>query len=424
MRRGRGLHPVAFVAFVLATPGTARAQGAGEFPVEIHGLLEVATGSRITDDPLQPDDFVLSEVRFRLDVSHYGDRSDLTFKGDFTADGVTGEVDLDIRQASITLQLAEWLDLRAGRQVLTWGTGDFVFLNDLFPKDFVSFFIGRDDEFLKAPSNALKFTAYSGTVNFDLVWTPMFEPDRFITGQRLSFFDPSAPGLVSATSMGQPLQSRLPRRELSNGEVAGRLFRTIGGYELSLYGYLGSTKQPLAFDPVANLATHSELGVYGGSVRGNLAGGIANLEGAYYDSDDDDGTNPNIPNSQIRVLAGYERELVANVTAGAQYYLEWTQDYDDLIANASTPQFEPSEFRHTITMRLTHRLRQETLTLSLFGFFSPNDGDAHLRPSFNYKWSDAVTIAAGANIMLGDDATFFGQLENNSNAYLRIRYSY
>ena len=55
------------------------------------------------------------------------------------------------------------LDVKLGRQVLTWGTGDLLFLNDLFPKDWVSFFAGRDDEYLKAPSNTLRATQYNGS---------------------------------------------------------------------------------------------------------------------------------------------------------------------------------------------------------------------------------------------------------------------
>lgn len=109
---------------------------------------------------------------------------------------------------------------------------------------------------------------------------------------------------------------------------------------------------------------------------------------------------------------------------GLQYYLEWTQDYDELVANSATPQFEPDEIRHTVTTRFTYRLRQETLMVTLFGFFSPSDEDGHLRPSLTYKRSDAVTLTAGANIMFGDDVAFSGQLKDNSNAYRRLRYSF
>lgn len=397
-------------------------------PVEIHGFAEAAAASRVASDKTQSDHFVLNEARFRLDLARYGDLADFYFKGDFTADrlssGANG-VDTDIRQAAIAIRASSWLDIKAGRQVLTWGTGDLVFLNDLFPKDWQSFFTGRDDEYLKAPSNSIRVTFYSNTINLDLVWTPTFESDRFITGERLSFFSPMAGGIVSAESMGGSVTAADPARKIENGELAARLFRNIKGYELALYAYSGFIKRPLAFDAVLGMPTYSELSVYGASVRGNLLGGVANIEGAFYDSRSDrDGTDPFIPNSEIRWLAGYERELFANFTMGLQYYAEWMQKYDELISSSPTPQFEAEEIRHLATTRLMYRMRQQTVTAILFAFYSPNDKDAHLRPSLSYKWSDAVAVTAGGNIMFGEDDTFFGQLEENNNAYFRIRYSF
>lgn len=398
----------------------------GPLPVEVHGFAEAATGARVVDNDTQPGDFVLNEARFRLDLSHVGDRAELRFKGDFVADDVTGgNVDTDIREALMVIRASSWLDIRAGRQVLTWGTGDLVFLNDLFPKDFQSFFIGRDDEFLKAPSNSIKFSAYSKAVNVDLVWTPVFESDRYITGERLSFFNPMAGGIVSATTLGQPLVAITPADKLENGEVAGRIYRNVHGYELALYGYKGFTKQPVAFDPVAMMPTFSELAVYGASARGNLLGGIANVEGAYQQSlDDESGDDPNVPNSQLRTLVGYERELFANFTAGVQHYLEWIQDYDALIDNSPDPDVEPREDRQMVTTRLTYRAMQETLTFSMFAFVALQDGDFHLRPAVTRKWTDAVAVSLGGNVMAGDEDTFFGQLEDNTNVYLRFRYSF
>ena len=46
------------------------------------------------------------------------------------------------------------------------------------------------------------------------------------------------------------------------------------------------------------------------------------------------------------------------------------------------------------------------------------------RPVISRKFSDAVTMTAGANVMTGDADTFFGQLEDNTNVYLRFRYSF
>jgi hypothetical protein len=67
---------------------------------------------------------------------------------------------------------------------------------------------------------------------------------------------------------------------------------------------------------------------------------------------------------------------------------------------------------------------RETLTFSLFAFAALEDGDFHLRPLVSRKWTDAVEVTFGGNVMAGDDDTFFGQLEDNTNVYLRFRYSF
>ncbi len=391
----------------------------------MHGFAEAALGLRSVEDPVQPDDVLLSEVRFRLELAQSIDEADLRLKADFNADEVGDHVDIDIRQALITLRAASWLDIRAGRQILTWGTGDLLFLNDLFPKDFVSFFIGRADEYLKAPSNALKLSLFSDALNADIVVTPVFTPDRAISGARLSFFSPMLPGRLGRVNMPQPLEARLPTRSFGNAELALRLFRRLGGVELAAYLYRGFSKQPLAFDSRDSIQSYAALNVYGASLRGSLFGGIASLEGAYYDSRRDKrGTDPNLPNSQMRLLAGHERSLAAQLNLGLQYYLEWTQDHDALLANSAFAEFEPEEFRHLLTSRLQWRTMQETLTLSLFAFVTIGERDFHLRPSLTRSWSDALTFALGANLMWGDDHRFFGQLADNSNVYLRLRYAY
>jgi len=371
---------------------------------------------------------LLNEARFRLDLAHYGERADMLFKGDFLADGIDREATIDIRQALLLIRAARWLDLRAGRQVLTWGTGDLLFLNDMFARDWQSFFIGRDDEYLKSPSNSFKLTFYSA-VNLDLVWTPVFTPDNYITGERLSFFNPITGGIESAHTLGGPLEAELPDKTWEDGEFAARMFKTVKGWELAGYGYVGFWGRPVGVDTSQSgdgaSLYYPDLAVIGASVRGNVLGGVGNVEGAYYNSyDDKSGTDPFIPNSQARGLAGYERELFTNFNLGLQYYFEWLLEYENLIANSPAPQWAPEEIRHLLTARLTQRLKQDTWTLSLFTYWSPNEKDGYSRPVVTHKWSDAVAVTVGGNFMWGDDHTFFGQLENNNNVYLRLRYSF
>ena len=67
----------------------------------------------------------------------------------------------------------------------------------------------------------------------------------------------------------------------------------------------------------------------------------------------------------------------------------------------------------------------DNLELSLFVFFSPDELDTYIRPRITYKIIEPLALVVGANVMLGrDDYTFFGQLQENTNVYARLRYSF
>jgi hypothetical protein len=213
--------------------------------------------------------------------------------------------------------------------------------------------------------------------------------------------------------------------EPDDPEWAARAFRQVGGTEYAAYGYIGRWKQPLGVKPDGT-PFFPRLDAWGASVRTGLGGGLFNAEFAWYDSKEDgSGDDPRIPNSQLRFLAGYEQELVRNLTAGGQLYAERTLDYDALIASSPSPVLEPEEWRTVATLRLTHRALRDTLTSSLFVFVSPSDEDWYARPTLAWRRDDHWTFSTGLNLLGGrEDHTFFGQLEDNSNGWLRLRFNY
>ena len=387
----------------------------------VTGFLEAAAGSRWEKDEAVGRYATLADFRGRIESGWENERITITLKGDLLADYIEDDLIVDLRDVSMAFTPVENLDVKAGRQVLTWGTGDLIFLNDLFPKDWVSFFAGRDDEFLKAPSTSVRITQYNPVVNIDFAWTPVFTPDNFITGERFSYFSPFVGEIIGDDP---PLIIDKPG-SLSDGEYALRLFRNIRGVEYALYGYYGFFKIPSQIIAPFEL-TFAPMTSVGASIRTPLGPGLFNAETAYYDSRDDrDGTDPFIFNSQLRFLLGYEWEAVRNFNVGLQYYLEHIRDHDRLIENSPFPEFEPPENRHVLTTRLTYRAMQDKLTWSFFAFWSPSENDAYLRPVVSYRASDTWTTTLGLNPVGGrDDFSFFGQFEDNSNAYLRVRYNY
>src|SRR3990172_4233028 len=386
-----------------------------------HGFVESAGGIRVVDNPSQSKDATLGEGWLQLELSYDGPKgSRLFLKADAMGDGVKEKGEVDLREVYLSLSPFKLLDVRVGRQILTWGTGDLIFVNDLFPKDFVSFFIGRSLDYLKVGSDAVKFSLFPEPFSLDLVAIPHFTSSKVPTGERLSTFDPFTNRI---TARHRKLTTRRPAASFENTELALRLYRTFGSYEASLYGFRGSFKEPVGMDPTRRVLFFPQLSAYGASLRGPLLEGIGSFEFGYYDSREDrSGKDPFIENSSLRYLVGYERELWTDFTIRAQYYLEHMLDFSAYRASVPAGAPKRDELRHLLFLRLTQLLRYQTVELSLVAFYSPSDEDGYLNPQASYKITDQWSIAMGANVFWGrKDSTSFGQLDNNDNLYLRLR---
>ncbi len=394
---------------------------------DTHGFIEYGYGFRVGSDDRQKHCTTYHETRLQLELSKQFDTFEFQIKKDITYDAWEGTFDLDLREAYVYLFPLDWVDLKIGRQILTWGTGDFLFLNDLFPKDWQSFFIGREDEYLKAPSTALKVSAFPELFGqefvVDFVWMPVFEHDRFIVGERISYFNTL---LNDKAGFKRQVHFERPDRTFDNSVFAARISKNFSGTETALYFYKGFFTRPLGFDFNAWRNIFPQLAVYGTSVRGAVLNGIGNMEIAYYDSmDDSTGDDPFIENSVLKGLVGYTRELKKDLTMGLQYYVEYMMDYGNYRSSYPLSEIRADQARQVVTLRLTQLMMLQTLRLSFFTFYSPTDEDAYIRPSLNYKINDNLDVTCGGNIFVGrEEHTFFGQLEDNTNLFARIRYSF
>ncbi len=399
-------------------------------PLPVTGFLEVRVGPRLQNDPNEQD-FTIGEARLRLETQWEPGDIVIRLVGDGVFDNVvdrrkpdleTGEGAFDLREANLVWRPLSFADLKLGRQILTWGVGDLIFINDLFPKDFNSFFIGRDDEYLKAPSDAIRMSFFTEIANVDFVYTPRFDADRYIDGSRLSYFNPVADGIVGQNFVLDPIK---PDTWFSDDEFAARLYRQIGAFEVAAYGYIGFFKGPSGITSTGDFI-FPELAVYGASLRGPFQGGILTAEfGRYLSRDDPNGINPMLPNSDTRLLVGYEKEIAEELTTGLQYFAQVRSDQSAFLENLPMGAVGSDRIRHMVTLRLTKGALNQNLTLSVFNFWSPNEHDGHLRLRASYKLSDYWLIEGGGNIFYGPrKEVFFSQLKDNTNLFFAARRSF
>jgi hypothetical protein len=390
--------------------------------ISLHGFLQ---GNYSFDaGKSNPDggDFKWAEERLQLKLDASKEPFHLFLKAEAFFDHIDRQADLELREGYIDYTASNW-DMRAGRQILTWGLGDLIFINDFFPKDYEAFFSGRPMEYLKKGVDGIKIGAYPDIASFELVIIPFFEPNNFPDPKRFWMFDP----MVSVTDR----EKKEPATTLKNTEVAFRAYRDIAGYDASLYYYRGFFRQPSVMPdnpmmPAKLILFYPKLSVYGASLQGKALDGVVSLEAGYYDAREDrSGTDPMMPNSQTRFLLGYQRQLREDFTVNVQYYAEYMHDYAEYKNNLPPGFPQERRLHELVSVRFTQFLMHQTLRLSVFCFWSPSDGDYLVNPEVKYNFTDHIWAALGGMVFgNGKKWSQFGQFDKNDNVYFQLRYEF
>jgi hypothetical protein len=388
----------------------------------LHGFVQGNYSVNAAEKNPDGKDFKWSEERAQLKLDASAGPVSLFVKGDAFYDNLDETSSTELREGYVDYMAEKW-DARVGRQVVTWGVGDLLFINDVFPKDYEAFFSGRPMEYLKKGVDGAKVGLYPGFASFVLMAIPYFEPNDYPDPRRFSMFDPLS-GITNR-------EAQDPYRDFGKAETALRIYRDVAGFDASLYYYRGFSRQPsvLPDNPLAPTKLtlfYPELSVYGASLQGSALDGVLSLEGGYYDSREDrKGADPMIPNSQAKYLIGYQGQLWEDFTYGVQYYGEYMQDYSAYVQN-QPPGFPLQKRAYQLaSLRLTQFMVHQTLRLSFFAFYGLSDGDYMLIPEVKYNLTDAVWLAVGGNIFGGDkEWSQFGQLAKNDNVYTQLRYEF
>lgn len=395
--------------------------------VDLGGFVQVNFTGRVTGEDCEGGDcdYLLGEERLQLELGAYSEDGSASFrvKVDLYHDAIADEPGIEFREGHVGYT-SKYAGLVVGRRIITWGVGDLLFINDVFPKDWAAFFTGRPLEYLKVGSDALSVEVFTKYLDIEAIASPFFQPDRLPEADRFILPpSPFPPGLAR--------REEQPKRTYENAEFHGRLSRYVSDWRLNLYASrtFFRTPQMTLDDPAAPteiILFYPRLNVYGADAGGGLFGGVLSIEGGYYDSEEDrDGVDPAIENSMGKALLGYSHALWYDATLGAQAYGEYMMFYEEYEDSLDPGVTKRDKLRSLATLRFTQFLFHQTLTFNVFGFWGVSDEDFYLIPSLRYSFADPLWAEVGGNIFAGrEDDTMFGALDDNDNVYLAARYEF
>ena len=386
--------------------------------IDFSGMLRSSTGARLSEG-----DVPITEQTADIKMEGWGEDTHIMLNP-YAYIGADGEPEIGMREAYLDLYFPS-MDIRVGKQAIVWGEAEGAFITDIVSPQNLRSFILADFTEVRMGVPAVKADYFAGPLTFEAVWLPRFVP----TAQ------PDADSIWFTEKMKLMSNPDLPSDDLENSEFFGKIsyFGSALNGEL-MAGYAWDDNPVLEGD--INLVTgvpsiealYERYTVVGGSFSTTIGSVVLRSEAAaYLDRAFTKIENPGPPtrtlatseHHQLHGLAGLDWSLLG-IDMSSQYILQYIHDYDTALLS--------DEYDHTLTFRLRDSNMAETLTWELFTYvgFDPEDiensTDALLRPSLTYSLEDGVEIQSGVEMFLGDESGKFGQYEDNTMAYVSLRW--
>jgi hypothetical protein len=333
-------------------------------------------------------------------------------------------------------------EVRVGEQIISWGKSDGINPTDYHTAKNFNFF-NPDDEVRRigALSFLGSFTPNEGTspVTFTGVVTPvmatsklLYPPSLIPTGDTLN--DPHAPPV-----------------EFGNMEESLKMAYAGQGWDFSLSGFSGYSHLPelqlasytiVGSTPVVTLnQVFRNVWAVGADGSFSTEKWIFRGESAFFQTPNNDGSNPVMQPSHWDSVLGAERSLGGDFRVQGQLLMRYfprytppnqatgldplTTQVNQLIAqsNALLLQYQNSS-RPGATARVSYTSDKNGWDAEVFFLYNFNGGDSLLRPHVSYAWTDLLKSTVGMEIYGGPANSPLGALLPYSSVFAETKYTF
>jgi len=370
-----------------------------------------------------PHDVLTSRARLRLEMTADFNMLYAFVSGDAEKNWqIEDESGLELQEAWLEHAADRW-DLRFGRQIIIWGKADGVQITDIISPPDYSESITRDLDEIRMPVNAVKFRLLGDAITTEFIWIPAFEAAVQPTGD-----NPWAVNSERAENEQVAMaETSEPGTSLENSEVAVKVAAWLSGIDLaaSLFytwddnpTYHRSTYSTYDVLHIDYRPKHHRLTVIGLECSRPWSDFVFRAEAAYYLGKYHETDSPTIDplkKDLFKWLGGVDWTPGNNWSVIAQLTGDVIVNYDAALAD--------EEMESMVTLNISKELFNQTLTVSGMLYFDLNEGESYFRPKADYAMTDALHLLFGADIFCGDEGNF-GKYENNSQVWIKVKYSF
>lgn len=379
----------------------------------------------------QNGDFAIIQQTLNLNFEGRGDK--VAFKANpmlylYNFDSLN----LVLREAYLDMYFKNF-DLRVGKQQIVWGKADGVFITDIVSPLNLSEFLLPDFDEIRMGVIATKLDYYIGNSTIEAIWIPLFTPNILPDANSIWYVQPDFPAPATFDWSQSAIPASLENSELFlkwSAMTSKVDFEIMGAYtwddnpsmHVQKEFEIDSSSMPPS--PVLKelfiTPKYHRLYVAGASMSTEIKGVILRGEGAYYhdkyfQTEDPMATDALIQKDYLNYVIGIDFNIGA-VKLSTQFIQKYIMDHQELMVE--------NEFRNTATLMARYDMLRESLHLELFSYIGLSDQDALIRPKITYDYDDSFSILLGANIFVGETDGQFGQYQDNSMVYVKIKYSF
>ena len=376
--------------------------------LSLEGFADVYGAARFDDS-----EYNALRTRLRQSISAQYDRSYLFASLNAEKNHVIKEKSgIELREAYLEYTADSW-DMRVGRQIISWGKADGIQITDIIcPGDYTEY-ITRDFDDIRMPVDAVQFRLLPLWGSFEAIWLPTFEPAVLPSGD--------SPWKVGKVSEIEAIE---PEKNLENSEVAGKLSIFAPGFDIAVSAFYTWDDQPAyhrieSGDSVSWEPRFHRLQFYGLELTKPVGKFVLRGETAFYTGKrltDQSAPDRVTEKELLKGMLGTDWYPNADWTLSAQVACDWIPDYTDGL--------DDEEYESLGTLRISRNFLRETLEVSNMAYYSFTERDFYDQIKVDYEISDGLHALAGVDLFGGNEDGDFGQYEDNSQAWLKIKYSY